>query len=168
MKLLEESFSSKGGAGHLRVIPETGEDVWQIFNLVRAGDHVTASTFRKVTREASGGLGAAESERVRVKLRVLVELVEYDGDGEAIRVKGRNTTESPHVKLGAYHTLDLDVNRTIKVEKEAWDVVDVARLREAADPAASADVAVLLVTEGLANLQARSPHTGTRTTASAR
>ena len=105
---------------------------------------------------------------MRVKLRVLVELVEYDGDGEAIRVKGRNTTESPHVKLGAYHTLDLDVNRTIKVEKEAWDVVDVARLREAADPAASADVAVLLVTEGLANLQARSPHTGPRTTASAR
>jgi protein pelota len=54
------------------------------------------------------------------------------------------------------------------VEKEAWDVVDVARLREAADPAASADVAVLLVTEGLANLQVRSPHTGPRTTASAR
>jgi stalled ribosome rescue protein Dom34 len=36
-------------------------------------------------------------------------------DGEAIRVKGRNTTETEHVKLGAYHTLDLDVNRSIKL-----------------------------------------------------
>jgi hypothetical protein len=37
----------------------------------------------------AGGVGAAESDRVRVKLRLHVEAIEYDGDGEAIRVKGR-------------------------------------------------------------------------------
>ena len=81
-----------------------------------------------------------------------VETIDYDGDGEAIRVKGRNTSETEHVKLGAYHTLDVDVGRAVKIEKHEWDAVDVARLREAADPAASADLAVLLITEGLANL----------------
>ena len=151
MKILEESFT-KGGGGFVKVVPDNAEDMWQLFNLLRAEDHVEATTFRKVTREGSGGVGASESERVRVKLRVHVEAIDYDGDGEAIRVKGRNTTETEHVKLGAYHTLDLDVGRAVKVEKTEWDAVDVDRLREAADPAASADVAALLITEGLANL----------------
>jgi protein pelota len=108
MKILDESFS-KGGSGHVRVVPDTSEDMWQLFNLLRAEDHVEAVTFRKVSRSAGAdGVGPGESERIRVKLRVSVESVDYDGEGEAVRVKGRNTTETEHVKLGAYHTLDLD------------------------------------------------------------
>ena len=152
MKILDESFS-KGGSGHVRVVPDTSEDMWQLFNLLRADDHVEAVTFRKVSRSAGAdGLGSGESERIRVKLRVSVESVDYDGEGEAVRVKGRNTTETEHVKLGAYHTLDLDTGRAVKIEKHEWDAVDVRRLREAADPAADADLAVMTIDEGLANL----------------
>ena len=176
MKLLEEAFT-KGGGGHVRLIPDTPEDMWHVYNLIRIDDHVDAVTFRKVTRGGDGdgmtGGGSAESERVKVRLRLKVEDVSYDGEGEACRVKGRNTTETEHVKLGAYHTLDLDVNRPVKIEKDEWDGLDIDRLRELADPAASAgeffltfvwaikltscfflfaDVCVLLITEGLANL----------------
>lgn len=154
MKLLEEAFT-KGGGGHVRLIPDTPEDMWHVYNLIRVDDHVDAVTFRKVTRGGDGdgiGGGSAESERVKVRLRLKVEDVSYDGEGEACRVKGRNTTETEHVKLGAYHTLDLDVNRPVKIEKDEWDGLDIDRLRELADPAASADVCVLLITEGLANL----------------
>lgn len=84
MKILEESFT-KGGGGFVKVVPENSEDMWQLYNLLRADDHVEATTWRKVTREAAGGVGASESERVRVKLRLHVEDVDYDGDGEAIR-----------------------------------------------------------------------------------
>ena len=115
-------------------MPDDAEDMWQLFNLLRKDDHVAATTFRKVTREGAGGVGASESERVRVKLRLLVEDIDYDGDGEAIRVKGRNTTETEHVKLGAYHTLDMDVGRPVRVEKTEWDAADVERLREVAEP----------------------------------
>ena len=66
---------------------------------------------------------------------MLVESVDYDGEGEAVRVKGRNTTETEHVKLGRT-TLDLDTGRPVRIEKHEWDGVDVWRLREAADPAA--------------------------------
>ena len=140
MKLLEEAFT-KGGGGHVRLVPDTPEDMWHVYNLIRIDDHVDAVTFRKVTRGGDGdgiGGGAAESERVKVRLRLKVEDVSYDGEGEACRVKGRNTTETEHVKLGAYHTLDLDVNRPVKIEKDEWDGLDIDRLRELADPAASA------------------------------
>lgn len=122
MKVLDEAFT-KGGGGFVRVVPDNAEDLWQLYNLVRVEDHVEAVTFRKVTREGGGGTGANESERVRVKLRLHVEALEYDGEGEAIRVKGRNTTETEHVKLGAYHTIDIDVTRAVKIEKTQWDAV---------------------------------------------
>ena len=162
MKILAEAFA-KGGDGHVRLVPETSDDMWHVFNLLRAGDRVEATTFRKVSKGAGGashaadhGLGGggsgADTVRVRVKLRLDVESVEYAGDGEAVRVRGRNTTDTPHVKLGAYHTLEIDANRAVTIEKTLWDAADAKRLRELADPAASADLAVLLITEGLANL----------------
>ena len=80
MKLLEEAFT-KGGGGHVRLVPDNPEDMWHVYNLIRVDDHVDAVTFRKVTR--GGGdehAGAAESERVRVRLRLRVEDVAYDGE----------------------------------------------------------------------------------------
>ena len=158
MKILAEAFA-KDGDGHVRLVPETSDDMWHVFNLLRAGDRVEATTFRKVSKGAGGashaadhGLGGhggsgADTVRVRVKLRLDVESVEYAGDGEAVRVRGRNTTDTPHVKLGAYHTLEIDANRAVVIEKTLWDAADAKRLRELADPAASADLAVLLITE---------------------
>ena len=66
--------------------------------------------------------------------------------GQQIRMRGRNLTENDHVKLGAYHTLELDLQRPFVLAKGEWDAVDAERVRAACDPAASADLAVLLIT----------------------
>lgn len=69
------------GACMLHACP--GEDMWHVYNLVREGDRVTATTLRKVAREG-GGTGA-ESERVRIKLTVAVEGVDFDPEGARMR-----------------------------------------------------------------------------------
>ena len=46
---------------------------------------------------------------------------------------------------GAYHTLELELQRPFAVEKAAWDLLDIERIRQACDPAASADLAALLI-----------------------
>ena len=70
-----------------------------------------------------------------------------------MRLKGRNQTESEHVKLGAYHTLELEAGRAFVLYKQAWDALDAERLRTACDPAASADLAAVLISgEGLAHV----------------
>ncbi len=56
------------------------EDMWHVYNLVREGDQVTATTFRKVAKDTGTG---AESERVKMKLTIKVEGVEFDPEGEA-------------------------------------------------------------------------------------
>ena len=112
---------------------------------------MTGPTLRKVSRETGGGTGT-ESERLRLTLGVRVEDVDYDADAMQIRLKGRNETESEHVKLGAYHTLEVEPHRAVSIEKDQWDASDLARVKEACDPAASADLACLLIGEGMANL----------------
>ena len=131
------------------MVAEEGEDLWHAFNLLREGDLVTATTYRKVSRDSGVN---ADSERIKLKLTVQVEGIEYHGEGHQIRLKGRNLTENEHVKLGAYHTLELELQRAFTLSKDCWDGLDIDRLKQAADPTSSADLAVLLITEGLANL----------------
>ena len=66
--------------------------------------------------------------------------------GQSIRLRGRNLAENEHVKLGAYHTLELEPQRAFTLEKPCWDALDIARVRQACDPAASADLAAVLIT----------------------
>lgn len=63
-----------------------GEDMWHVYNLVRAGDHVTATTFRKVQRDLGAG---TESERVKLKLTIAVESVDFDPEGEYLHTMRR-------------------------------------------------------------------------------
>jgi protein pelota len=55
-------------------------------------------------------------------------------------------TETEHVKLGAYHTLELEQQRAFTLFKTCWDALDVERVQQAIDPALSADLAVVLIT----------------------
>jgi protein pelota len=64
----------------------------------------------------------------------------------------RCTSENPHIELGAFHTLSLHPGMPITLTKTCWDCLDVERLQEASDPAAGADLAVVLITDGLAHV----------------
>lgn len=66
--------------------------------------------------------------------------------GLEIRIKGRNTVDTEFVRAGAYHTLEIEPQRPFDVQKTSWDVLDLDRLKQACDPAASADLAAVLIT----------------------
>lgn len=66
--------------------------------------------------------------------------------GQEIRLRGKNMTENEHVKLGAYHTLEIEQQRAFTIYKQSWDALDLERIQQACDPAASADLAAVLIT----------------------
>eukprot|EP00898_Chlorokybus_atmophyticus_P003546 jgi/Chlat1/4192/Chrsp27S08878 len=150
MKLVHRNIG-KDGAGSIKMIPEQDEDLWHAYNLISEGDRVLATTFRKVQKETAGG-GAGDSERVRLKLCITVESVEYDAAGAVLRLHGKNVSESEHVKFGAYHTIELDLQRAFTLSKDNWDSVALRTVKTACDPAATADVAAVLMAEGLAHV----------------
>jgi len=147
MKLVHKSLE-RDGAGVLALIPEEPEDMWHAFNLIQEGDAVRASTIRKVTNESA--TGSRTSDRVRTTLTVQVENIDFDTQGCMLRLKGRNVEENPHVKMGAYHTIDLELHKKFTLQKPLWDSVHLERIELATDPGRSADVAALIMAEGTA------------------
>ncbi|XP_052737471.1 protein pelota isoform X1 [Bicyclus anynana] len=139
-----------GAGGCIALVPEEPEDMWHAYNLIAKGDVVTASTVRKVQTESS--TGSSTSNRVRTTLTIRVETIDFDTQACVLRLKGRNIVENQYVKMGAYHTLDLELNRKFTLQKILWDSVALERVELACDPAASADVAAVVMQEGLAHV----------------
>lgn len=46
----------------------------------------------------------------------------------------------------------IEPEHDLKLTKDTWDVLDIKRLSDAAEPALTADLAVVLITEGLAHV----------------
>ncbi|XP_056627973.1 protein pelota homolog [Triplophysa dalaica] len=149
MKLVHKDIE-KDNAGQVTLIPEEAEDMWHTYNLLQVGDSLRASTIRKVQTESS--TGSVGSSRVRTTLTLCVETIDFDSQACQLRVKGTNIQENQYVKMGAYHTIELELNRNFTLAKKVWDSVVLDRIEQACDPAQKADVAAVVMQEGLANL----------------
>ncbi|XP_036402225.1 protein pelota homolog [Megalops cyprinoides] len=149
MKLLHKDIE-KDNAGQVTLMPEEAEDMWHTYNLLQVGDSLRASTIRKVQTESS--TGSVGSSRVRTTLTVCVETIDFDSQACQLRVKGTNIQENQYVKMGAYHTIELELNRKFTLAKKVWDSVVLDRIEQACDPAQKADVAAVVMQEGLANV----------------
>ncbi|GJN01461.1 hypothetical protein PR202_ga18730 [Eleusine coracana subsp. coracana] len=149
MKLVHRNLV-RNGPGTVKLLPEEDDDLWHAYNLIAVGDHLQAVTVRKVLRE--GASGGRDAERVKLKLEIVVESVDYDKEGSVLRARGKNISENEHVKIGQFHTLELELKRPFVLRKEIWDWLALETIQQACDPTASADLAVILMQEGLAHL----------------
>ena len=70
---------------------------------------------------------------MRTVLTVRVEAVDescFDTQSCMLRLKGRNIEENQHVKLGAFHTIELELNRKFELRKSQWDSVHLDRIEQ--------------------------------------
>ena len=128
---MKKAVSAKDGAGSVSIICEEAEDMWHVYNMLLVGDLVRTTTMRKVTTESS--TGSTKSKRVRLNLTVEVETIDFDTDTCTLRLNGKNLEENEHVKMGQYHTLELEMNRVFALEKQCRDVICLERLNLACD-----------------------------------
>lgn len=149
MKLVHKNID-KTGVGSVVLIPEEPEDMWHAYNLISEGDQVRSSTIRKVQNETS--TGSSSSSRVRTTLTIRVETIDFDTQAQVLRLKGRNIEENQFVKMGAYHTLDLELNRKFALTKPEWDSIALERVEMACDVTQTADVAAVIMQDGLAHV----------------
>ncbi|XP_073314824.1 protein PELOTA 1-like isoform X3 [Primulina huaijiensis] len=124
MKIVRREFI-RDGPGSVKMVAEEADDLWLAYNLISEGDSVLSVTVRKVLREAASG--GRDAERVKLKLEIKVE-------------------------IGAFHTLEVELHRPFVLRKEIWDSVALDVLHQASDPTTSADLAVVLMQEGLAHI----------------
>lgn len=149
MKLLFKNIDKKG-TGTVRLIAEEAEDMWHAYNLISIGDYLRSTTIRRVVNESAGGL--TSTSRVHTTLTILVKGLDFDTQAGVLRVKGVNSEENQFVKMGAYHTIDLELQRKFDITKQEWDSVSIDRIDEACDPNQNADLAAVVMQEGLAHI----------------
>ncbi|KAF7352680.1 Protein DOM34-like protein [Mycena venus] len=171
MKLVNKHID-KHGTGHVTLRPEDDEDMWHLYNLIQDGDSKVSST------------GSVDSQRVRLNLTLKVTRVEFSSSGApsttaapedatdpsssspaaqdstaALHISGPVIVENQHVRLGAFHTLDIETQRDVRIEKfEGWDSVAIARVEEAIIPGKGAEVAAVVCGEGTAAFCLLSQH----------
>ncbi|CAE6439548.1 unnamed protein product [Rhizoctonia solani] len=165
----------KDGAGYVTLVPQDDEDMWHIYNLIQEGDEVRASAIRRV--QSVTATGSTSSERVHLHLTLRVTKVEFSSssnsaagadaaqptNGPAIptanlSISGRVSEENRHVKMGAFHTLDLEAHRNVKIIKEHWDSIALQRVEEAIVPGRGAEVGAIVCGEGTAAICLLSEH----------
>ncbi|OJA13820.1 hypothetical protein AZE42_00509 [Rhizopogon vesiculosus] len=179
MKLVGK-FVDKSGTGHVTLRPEDDEDMWHLYNLIQQGDLVRAPAIRRVQNVSA--TGSTESHRVRLHLTIQVSKIEFSSSGApsssadqasstagsssaapttaaALHISGPVASENRHVKMGAFHTLDIESNRDVRIEKvEGWDSVAIARVEESCVPGRGAEVGAVVCGEGTAAFCLLSQH----------
>ena len=67
-----------------------------------------------------------------------------------VEVSGRVAEENNYVKLGAFHTLAIEANKDVRIEKDegGWDAVAIGRVNDSCVPGRGAEVAAIVCGEG--------------------
>jgi len=171
MKLIGK-FIDKDKSGYVTLRPEDDEDMWHLYNLIQEGDEVRAPAIRRVVNTTA--TGSTESHRVRLNLTLEVSRVHFSPttssssvaskaassvQGTAmLQISGQCTSENPYVKMGAYHTLDVETNRDVKINKTEWDSISLERVTEACVEGRGAEVGAIVCGEGTAAFCLLSEH----------
>jgi protein pelota len=150
MKLIKRTISAKDGSGSIVLRPDTSEDLWHAYNLLQRGDSVRCTTVRKVVKESA--TGSTTSSKKRLNLTIALQKVEFDADAVEVRLSGTTLSENDFVRLGAHHTLTLELNQNFSIHKECWDQIYLDVIDEACHPDQQAELACLVLHTGLAHL----------------
>lgn len=150
MRQLWRKIDSRTKAGEVKLECADAEDMWHLYNILAVEDTVRATTFRKVQSESV--TGTRTSKQLKMTLTLQVTKISYDTAGAAMRVLGRNTTPNEFVALGSYHTVELEPHRAFTLGKQFWDAEYLRQLNTALNPHTDADLAAVVMHEGLAHV----------------
>jgi protein pelota len=135
--------------GFVKVIPETFDDFWHLYNVIYKNDEVFAYTTREVKPDekyARPGRG----ERVSVFLGVKVETVAWDKLLGRLRIHGTISEAPGNVPVGAHHTLSITLNTPLTIVKDKWPKHQIDRLQRASKTSEKPIMIVSIDDEGYA------------------
>lgn len=144
MKIIRRQLE-RDNSGTLTVLPQDSEDMWYVYNIIQENDEIETMTTRKLVSEKG-------TPRVRLKLRIRVNKVEYDGQGSIIRINGKTTKDHKDVTLGSFHTLQLEPGLSFELYKDEWDSFALQQVDDATNIENRSDIAAVVLQPGVAHV----------------
>jgi protein pelota len=126
LRILETNLKK----GFVKVIPETTDDFWHLYNVIYRNDEVYARTTREIKPDGKYER-PRRGERVPVLLGVKVEEVGWDKLLGRLRVHGTISEAPEIVPAGAHHTLNITLNTPMTIVKKSWARHHIERLQRA-------------------------------------
>lgn len=145
MKILDTNLKK----GFVKVVPETFDDLWHLYNIIYKGDEVYAYTSREIKQDEKYAR-AKRGERVSVFLGVKVDKVAWDKLLGRLRVHGTICQAPEIVPTGAHHTLNIALNTPVTIVKEEWSRHHIERLETARKASEKPVIIIAIDDEGYA------------------
>jgi protein pelota len=117
--------------GIAKVLPESLDDLWHLYNVILEKDEVHARTTREVKVEDQYAR-PKRGKRVPVLLGVKVEKMFWDKILNRLRIHGIVCEAPEKISIkGSHHTLDVTVNKPVTIVKTEWPKHQIDRLKRA-------------------------------------
>ncbi|MFW6003747.1 MAG: mRNA surveillance protein pelota [Halanaeroarchaeum sp.] len=147
---VSERERREGGRTAITLVPESLDDLWHLTYVLEPDDLVSGDTHRRIQRE-DDQLRDTGGEREHMYVTLEVEGVEFHKFANRLRVSGVITDCSREDQLGLHHTVNVETNEKITIEK-VWQPDQLERIEEAVDAAEQPEVAIATVEEGEAHI----------------
>jgi protein pelota len=118
--------------GFVKVVPDSVDDLWHLYNVIYKGDEVYAYSSRAIKSEQEYSRPKS-GERVSVFMGVTVESVSWDKFLGKLRVHGLICHAPEIIPAGAHHTLNISLNHPVTIVKKEWPKHIVDRLMRASE-----------------------------------
>jgi len=133
----------------VKVVPETMDDFWHLYNVIYKNDEVYAYTTREIKPDEKYAR-PKRGERVSVFLGVRVEDVAWDRFLGKLRIHGTICEAPETVPTGAHHSLSIALNTPLTIVKKKWADHQIGRLQRARQTSEKPIIIVALDDEGYA------------------
>jgi len=141
LKILKRDYKH----GFIELIPETLDDLYAIYRILKPGDKFKATTSRRIRREREDGRADA-GERVKLVLEIEVEDITI---GDNLSVKGTIIAGNEDIiSLGTYHTIALHPMEKVRITKNEWTPAEKEILEEIEKESKLAQIVIITLDEG--------------------
>ncbi|MCW3984762.1 MAG: mRNA surveillance protein pelota [Candidatus Bathyarchaeota archaeon] len=128
MKIVEKNLHQ----GFIKVVPDTPDDLWHLYNVIYKGDEAYAYSSRAIKSDTATSRPKS-GERVSAFMGVKVESVSWDKFLGKLRVHGLIIHAPDIIPTGAHHTLAIALNQQMTIVKKEWPKHILDRLTKASE-----------------------------------
>lgn len=123
-------------------MPENLDDLWHLDKIIEEGDELEARSYRvyKPTEDSKG-------ERKPITVRINCEKIEFSKYGDSLRVTGKIISGKPEefVQIGNYHTINVEIENHLLIQKEKWTKFQLDRIKKAISETKRPRLGIILI-----------------------
>jgi protein pelota len=128
LKIIEKNLRQ----GFVKVVPDSADDLWHLYNVIYKSDEVYAYSSRAIKTDSVASRPKS-GERVSTFMGVTVESVAWDKFLGKLRVHGLICHAPDIIPTGAHHTISVALNQPVTIVKKEWPKHLLDRLQRASE-----------------------------------